>query len=147
MVRGGKLRTAAIILVLAVLAPLGAWAEEDTPATRRAAAERYVAVAHFDELMDNVIVEMAASYAPTPSSRQKFLDFMHRQIDAAVLHKIFVDVAIQYFTLDELNALAEFYGSDTGQSIMRKVPVFMGAAMPVMMQEMARAAGSFQAEP
>jgi uncharacterized protein len=135
------------LAVLGVLSQPPARAESDTPADRRAAAERYFEVAHFDELMDNMILEMAARHAPSPAAKQRFIEFMHRQINPAAMEKLMVDVAIQYFTTTELNALADFYGTPEGQSIIRKLPVFMGAVMPVMIQEMARTAGEYQPEP
>ena len=39
---------------------------------------------------------------------------------------------VEFFTADELDALADFYGSQLGRSIIKKFPKYMAAVMPTM---------------
>jgi hypothetical protein len=46
---------------------------------------------------------------------------------------------VKYFTPDELEALADFYGSPVGKSAMQKFPSYMAAMMPTLEREIRRA--------
>ena len=45
---------------------------------------------------------------------------------------------VETFTLEELNAFADFYESEVGQSAMSKFGTYMSLVMPAIQQEMVR---------
>ncbi len=46
---------------------------------------------------------------------------------------------IKHFTADELNALADFYGSKHGASVMKKFGIYMADVLPSIQAEVQRA--------
>jgi hypothetical protein len=49
------------------------------------------------------------------------------------------DAMIKHFTTDELKALADFYGSPVGKSVMQKFGAYMAELMPTMQAEIVKA--------
>jgi len=64
---------------------------------------------------------------------------MKATVRADVLERIARESMVKTFTTDELNALANFYGSQHGASAMKKFGVYMGQVMPAIQQEIQRA--------
>jgi hypothetical protein len=52
---------------------------------------------------------------------------------------------VRHFTVRELNALTDFYGSPEGRSAMKKFGAYMADVMPAIQQEMARAIQQYKA--
>jgi uncharacterized protein len=50
-----------------------------------------------------------------------------------------------HFTVGELNALTDFYGSPEGKSAMKKFGAYMSEIMPVIQQEMSHAVLEYKA--
>jgi hypothetical protein len=48
---------------------------------------------------------------------------------------------VKIFTAQELNALADFYGSPVGKSAMGKFGIYMAEVMPALQQELIQAMG------
>jgi hypothetical protein len=72
-----------------------------------------------------------------PGTGQKaFVAYMQRSTDTNRLHNLLINSTIEVFTTDELSALADFYGSPIGKSILQKFPKFMGTVMPTIQQEL-----------
>lgn len=69
---------------------------------------------------------------------------MTEYVDISRLTKAMEASMIKHFTAEELQALADFYGSPVGQSAMSKFGVYMAEIMPVFESEIARALGEFQ---
>jgi hypothetical protein len=65
---------------------------------------------------------------------------MADMVDGERLRAIALDKMIAVFSVEELNALAAFYGSPVGQSIVTKFPVYMAEVMPVIQLELTQAA-------
>jgi hypothetical protein len=115
---------------------------QDGLAERKAAAERYVAVVPMSRLLDDTATEMAKQL---PSDQQSaFIEMMKRTVRADVLERIALEAMIKTFTADELNALADFYGSKNGYSAMRKFGSYMALVMPALQQEVQRALQQIQ---
>jgi len=53
---------------------------------------------------------------------------------------------VKNFTTDELNAMANFYGSEEGQSILAKFPTYMAEVMPAILAEVRRAVAEMKTE-
>lgn len=109
----------------------------DTPGNRQAAAERYLAVAPMDSMLKDSIEKMAVNLPE--DQRASFLDFMSKYVRMNVLERAAVSSMVRHFTVQELNALANFYGSPEGRSAMKKFGGYMADVMPVIQQEMTRA--------
>jgi hypothetical protein len=72
--------------------------------------------------------------------RAGFIGNAKQLVRVEALDRIVLDALVKTFTTDELNALADFYGSKQGRSAMQKFGIYMGQIMPAMQAEMRRAA-------
>ena len=109
----------------------------DTPETRRREAERYLQVSPPKALFEDMADKMAANLPP--DQREQFKRVMTTQLDIAALSKAMIDAMVKTFTTDELNALADFYGSPFGKSAMQKFGTYMADIMPVLQAEIIKA--------
>jgi hypothetical protein len=121
-------------LLLFGLLSLAAPVSADSDQERVAAARRYLAVAQMSKVTDDTVTEMAK--AVPSEQREKFLEFMHDAVRPQVLEQAALASMVKIFTADELNALADFFGSPIGQSAMGKFGLYMADVMPVIQQEM-----------
>ena len=77
--------------------------------------------------------------------REPFMEFMTKYIRLNVLERAAVSSMVRHFTVRELNALADFYGSPEGRSAMKKFGSYMADVMPVIQQEISRAIEQYKA--
>ena len=130
------------VLVLALATcPFLALAQ-DGLAERKAAAERYMAVVPMSRLLDDTATEMAKQLPPDQQSA--FMQMMKGAVRADVIERIAVEAMLKTFTAEELNALADFYGSKNGYNAMRKFGRYMALVMPALQQEVQRALRQIQ---
>jgi hypothetical protein len=115
---------------------------QDDLASRRTAAERYEATMPITKLMKESIEQMALSLPA--DQRSAFVSLMTDMVDGERLRAIALHKMIAVFSAEELNALAAFYGSPVGQSIVTKFPVYMAEVMPVIQLELTQAARKLQ---
>ena len=109
---------------------------EDDQNTRLSAAKRYAKVYSLSKVLHDSIDEIAN---PLPEEiRPKFVYFMERNIDVDKLEIITLNIMVKHFTTEELNALADFYGSLVGKSILVKFMPFMADVQIPLMQEIFR---------
>jgi hypothetical protein len=125
-----------LVVAMAILFSPSARAQDDL-ANRRAAAERYEATMPIAKMMEESIQQMAA--ALPEDQRSTFVAQMEQVVDGKRLRLIALDQMIQVFSTEELDALAAFYGSPVGQSIVTKFPVYIAEVMPLIQLELARA--------
>ena len=64
---------------------------------------------------------------------------MTKHIHVEVLERAALASMAKHFTVDELNALADFYGSREGRSAMKKIGAYIADVMPVIQQNMTKA--------
>src|SRR3989440_12795869 len=93
----------------------------DTPETRRREAERYLQVSSPKALFEDMADKMGANLPA--DQREQFKRVMTTQLDIAALTKAMIDSMVKNFTTDELKALADFYGSPSRKSGIKKVGV------------------------
>ncbi len=129
------IRFAALPLLLLVASH--AWGAGDSEEDRVAAARRYLEVAQMGKLMDDAQAEMAKSLRP--EEREEFLNFMRKTVRVDVLEKAAMASMVKIFTAEEMNALADFYGTPVGRSAMSKFGPYMADVMPVIQDEIVRA--------
>ena len=83
-------------------------------------------VADIPNLIDGMARQMAMNFPP--GERPSFIAFMVG-LDIVRLEVAMVDAMVNHFTSAELEALAGFYGTPLGKSILRKMPAYMGEVM------------------
>jgi hypothetical protein len=110
---------------------------QDDLASRGAAAERYEATMPIAKMMEESIEQISLSLPA--NQRILFVAQMRQVVDGRQLQAIALDKMAEVFTAEELDALAAFYGSPVGQTIVTKFPVYMAEVMPVIQRELARA--------
>lgn len=115
----------------------------DTPGNRQVAAERYLAVTPMDSMMKDMI-EKTSENLPVEQEKA-YINFMNKYVRINVLERAAVSSMVHHFTVRELNALADFYGSPEGRSAMKKFGAYMADVMPAIQQEMARAIQQYKA--
>lgn len=87
-----------------------------------------------NDMSDKMSTQMPAAQADI------FRKMMRETIDTAVLEKAMVDSMTKHFSLREIQALTTFYGAPEGKSVMKKMGDYMADVMPVIQQEIYRAA-------
>ncbi|MFZ9094389.1 MAG: DUF2059 domain-containing protein [bacterium] len=107
---------------------------EDSKEARTQAAERYSAVVPISQLLDDTFREMSKSLPE--AIREGFVAQMRIVVRADVLEAATRASLVRHFTVDELNAMAEFYSSPHGASAMRKFGAYMADVMPAVQEEM-----------
>ena len=131
-------------LMLLLLLPAFHALAADTEQERVAAAKRYLEVAQMSRITDDTVTELAKGLPA--EQRGKFLQFMREAVRPEVLERAALASMVKVFTAQEINALADFYGSPVGKSAMSKFGLYMADVMPVIQQEMLRAMQSLPAE-
>lgn len=131
----------AAISSLLFLASLSALAQ-DTFANREVAADRYLKVVPMAKMLDDTFAEMGKQLPP--DQRALFIGEMKRLVRADVLERLCRQSMINTFTTDELNALADFYGSKHGVSAMLKFGAYTGQIMPAIQAEVQRVVQELQ---
>jgi len=109
----------------------------DSEQERMAAARRYIEVAQMAKITDDTVNELAKGFSG--GQRERFVEFMHKAVRPEVLEQAAMASMVKVFTAEELNALADFFGSPLGRSAMDKFGLYMADIMPVIQQEMFRA--------
>ncbi len=116
----------------------------DTAQTRKEAAERYAKVADVRKLMTDSVEAMAQRMPE--AQRERFRAVMTTHVRPEVLEAAMIAAMRKHFTTRELNALADFYGSEEGRSAMAKFGLYMADVMPLVQAEIARAFAEYQRE-
>lgn len=114
----------------------------DTQENRIAAARQYVRVAPLKNMIDDSVGEIAKNLPE--DQRAQFVHLMTKVIRIELLEDSAVTSLVKHFTVSEINALAEFYGSPVGQSILKKLGKYMADVMPVIQREIIRAGNAIQ---
>ena len=133
-------RSAAIPFVRS-LACVSALAQ-DTTANREVAADRYLKAVPMAKMLDDAITEMGKQLSA--ERRGQFIGDMKKVVRADYLERLSRQSMVKTFTTDELNALADFYGSKEGASAMQKFGAYMGDVMPAIVAEVRRGVQELQ---
>ncbi len=122
-----------------VLNPVQAFSAENISAEemaqKRQAANRYFEAIDMEKTFRDVMTEVAKS--PMPGVGSDFNDYFQRyqkllmeNLDIKGLFKAHESVIVEIFSLEELEAVADFYSSPIGKSIGQKLPAYTAASMP-----------------
>jgi len=126
-----------IVVPIFFLTVAPALALDDTPANRAAQADNYLRAVPPQSLMKDITAKMAATMPE--SQRATFVTVMSKNLDVGALADLMRTAMIKNFTADELKALADFYGSQVGQSAMAKMGNYMADATPGLIAELRKA--------
>lgn len=111
---------------------------QDDPDALRAAAEAYVNNPVQQKLIDDMLspemmmTQMAAMVQGLPEDElNKMVKIVTEEVNAIrpAMEAAMIDGAAETFTLEEINALNDFYSSDVGASVMGKMNPFMQSYM------------------
>ncbi|MCC9624631.1 DUF2059 domain-containing protein [Thalassospira sp. MA62] len=132
-----------LVLLLAFLAMVAfsnSSFAQDTSEARLEAAERYAKIFNLPQMMNETVGQIALTVPE--NKRQEFIQFMSQALDMQKLETLIS--MTEHFTTNELNALADFYGSPEGVSIVKKMPVYMASTMPRIQSVVIQTAKEFQ---
>lgn len=138
--------TAARFLCLAFFLSfsLPAFATEDTPQNREQQAERYLQAVSPQAMMGDMTEKLAQTLPP--AQQDEFKALMTKYLDMGRVTAAIKSAMVKTFTTDELQALADFYGSNVGKSAMAKMGDYMAEVMPTTMTEIQSALAKAQEE-
>jgi hypothetical protein len=126
-------------LAFALVQPAHAQSDD---AAKQAAVERYQHAAPMKDVMEKMYEQFAKK---VPSEKQaQYIADMRSVINIDRLEQISKDGMVKTMSLEELNALADFYTSPHGASAMAKMGAFMSEVMPLLMQEVQRGVQELQ---
>lgn len=131
-----KYNVALILFLCLSVAPLFA-DPADTPENRRVEANRYLQATPPKQMFADMAEKMSMNMPP--AERQKFKETLTSALDVDALTKAMTDAMVKHFTVQELKALADFYGSPVGKSAMGKFGAYMAEVMPTIQAEMIKA--------
>ena len=99
----------AVVLVISVINAVPAIAD-DSQAARQAAVNRYLKIVQMRKMLE----DSAEIAKQIPKEKQEqFLSDMRSIVDADKIEGIARRAMVKTFTVDELNALSDFYGQKT----------------------------------
>ena len=125
-----------VSFVLCVVAWNGPVRAQDTLGNRMVAAERYIDTFDLKKMMEASTTEIAKNLPI--EKRESLIRYMSGELYQQRLRNFSINSMAEIFTLEELNAMAEFYGSPVGKSALKKMPRYMGLLGPFLLQESRR---------
>ena len=131
-----------LIVILSVIVCLSRSAFSDDYQSRLSAAKRYAKITPMSKMIDDA-VENIAKRLPE-DERDKFLSNIKAFCNIEKTEKLAIDTMAKHFTVNELNALADFYGSPVGKSIMGKFGPYMADIQMAMIQEVSLAVEKYK---
>ena len=136
---------AARLLFLALLLQVSpVFALDDTPQNREQQADRYLNAVPPDTMMSDMAAKMAESLPE--EQRDQFKALLTKHLDMTRVTAAIRAAMVKTFSAGELQALADFYGSDVGKSAMSKMGTYMAEVMPATMNEVQAALGKAEEE-
>jgi len=138
-------RTALYVLLVAICCsaapPAGRDLPMDTPANRKAAAERYLKAVPPGEMIEDTIQRLAVQLPE--NRREEFRHALAEVLNSQRLEKITMEAVVKHFTVREIRALEAFYSSPEGRSINKKFGAYLADVTPKIQEELRRALEEF----
>lgn len=110
---------------------------QDTAENRATAADRYLSVMPMAKIIDDIFTEFAKQ--PPYDTQPQIIERIKKVYRADLIEKASLEAMIKIFTADELNTMADYYGSKNGSSAMLKMGAYIGQVMPMIQVEVRRA--------
>lgn len=109
----------------------------DTYENRREAALRHLVAVPTENMINDAAQEMAKNMPE--NNRSFFLAMMTEVIRIDVLEKATIEAMTKHFSVQEIDAMTEFYTSTHGSSVMKKFGLYTAEIIPTVQQEVIRA--------
>lgn len=138
-----KLLTSAAIILLTTATPVLAQDARDM-AERMEMAKEYSEIMPVEDDIAAAIDEMAKQ-VPV-DQRPLFRSILERSIKADRIQTTSELALAEIFTVEELEMLVEFYSTDEGKAVKRKMPEYQARLQPVIQQMVQDAVQSLQAQ-
>ncbi|AGH97390.1 DUF2059 domain-containing protein [Micavibrio aeruginosavorus] len=120
-----KILSLSVLAIMLATTPAMAQTAETT-----AAAKRYVDAVPSQKMVDEMLDQFKSN--DQINLTESDIAAIRGAVNAANLDAVMIDAMAKHFTVDEINALADFYTSATGKSIMKKMPAYMNEVMPTI---------------
>lgn len=132
-------KTAFFVSAVIVLVVCGSVSAQDTLADRRVAAARLMSVVPMSQMLEDSFAVIAKKFPQ--DKRAGIIAKMKQNVRVDVVERIATDSMVKTFTAEELNALADFYGSKPGRSATQKFGIYMmgPVILPAIQVEIQRA--------
>ncbi len=114
----------------------------DNAANRILLAQELLKVQSMDSIIGDIIESMARSVPQ--NEQQRLRDFMQKNLDVNAIRASAVQSMTKTFTVSELAAMVDFYGSDEGQSIQKKLGGYMTDLSPALQSTMQNAMNKYR---
>ncbi len=127
--------------LLLAMAAVPAWAQSAPidSSDVEVAAQAYAATYPMGKMIEEM---RAASIAQAPPAQKATLERAFEAMDVDALQREMTALMAKHFDAGELWALADFYGSPEGRSVLRKMPVYMAEFQPFLQQQVMQALGA-----
>jgi hypothetical protein len=132
--------TSLILLVLVVMTAACTQSTQSLPDNQEnltTLAKRYLEVMPPKELLHGVGTRVTPTLPE--ANRKIFTEVMNSPEIEKTAYHIMLDSLVKNFTVAELNAMLDFYGSPAGQSAWKKFSSYMDEIMPPIQQEVRKA--------
>lgn len=120
-----------------------------TPATHDQAARNFFAASKMDQAFDAMAVQMTdAQIAANPimtAFREPILTFLRKYMSWKELEPDLVTIYTKEFSESELKEMAKFYGTPTGQKVLKKMPELTSQGQLLGQKKLEAHVGEFQA--
>jgi hypothetical protein len=110
---------------------------DDTPENRAKIAEEYLRIYPAQQMFADT-TEKCVLNMPE-ERRELFKALMTKYLNINVLTEAMKRALKKFFTVDELQAMRDFYGSPQGKSIVKKMGSYMADLMPEIQSQVAKA--------
>lgn len=111
--------------------------EVEIQAQKVAAAQRYLQNIDLDHSFENIYVALLERLPGEAGAA--VIATMRENVRMDRVKDMVVETLLNHYTLEELEALADFYSSDVGRSISRKLPAYLEDVNMAIQQEAERA--------
>ncbi len=108
----------------------------DTRKNRLEAANYYLSVAPSRDMLTETLREMSKQM--TKEEREAFVKIIEENIRLNIFDETIILALDKHFTADEIYAWADFYNTEKGHAIMKKIPAYSSEILPPIQDEMKR---------
>ena len=98
---------------------------------------RHIAAVPVDGVIDDMINTLARQIPE--DRRQEFIGLMRKLVPLDGVRAVTREAMIKHFTVAEIDAMTNFYGSPEGKAITKKFGTYMGEVIPQIQVELLRA--------
>jgi uncharacterized protein len=115
-------------VVLSLSVALVTNAQDTCPKEKTDAINEYMMVNSIDDLMDQMLAEIIKKIPK--ENHDVFTKIWESAFDKIEMKRAMSSAMCKNFSIGEIKALTQFYGSPEGKSVMKKMPQYMTELMP-----------------